>query len=78
MNVYKCWYRVIACLLSREIIICQNATGNLSFSWRKETIFIGFTAITFAVYEREQNWSPQTTPYKVLLAILGDYLFSGK
>ena len=39
MNVYKCWYRVIVVLLSHQIIICQNATSNISFSWRTETIF---------------------------------------
>ena len=31
MNVYKCWYRVIVVLLSHQIIICQNATSNISF-----------------------------------------------
>ena len=46
------------CLLSRQIILCQNG---LSFLWQKETIFIYFMVITFAVYEREQNWPPQTT-----------------
>ena len=37
--------------------------NSLSFLWRKETIFIYFMVITFVVYEREQNWPPQTTPH---------------
>ena len=43
--------------------------GNLLFLWRKETIFIYFTLITFAVYEREQNWPPQTAPHRFLSEI---------
>ena len=38
---------------------CQNATGNLSFLWQKGTKLINFTLITFAVYEREQNFCPK-------------------
>ena len=60
MNVWKCWYRVIVCLLSRQRSLCKNATGNLPFLWQKETIFIYFTVIIFEVYERKQNWSPKT------------------
>ena len=37
--------------------------NGLSFLWRKETIFFYFMVITFAVYEREQNWPPQTAPH---------------
>ena len=51
--------RVIVCLLIRQISLCKNATGNLSFLRRKETIFIYFTVIIFVVYEREQNWCPR-------------------
>ena len=52
------------CVLSRQIILCQNATGDLSFLWRKKTIFIYFMVISFAVYERDQNLPPQTTPHQ--------------
>ena len=38
---------------------CQNATGNLSFLWQKGTKLITFKLITFAVYEREQNFCPK-------------------
>ena len=69
MNVYKCWYRVIVVLLSHQIIICLNATSNISFSWRTETIFFYFTAITFAVYERVQNWPSQIEPNQLLSQI---------
>ena len=69
MNVYKCWYRVIVVLLSHQIIICQNATSNI-FSWRTETIFFFyFTVITFAVYERAQNWPSQIEPNQLLSQI---------
>ena len=34
---------------------CQSAMGTLSFSWRKETIFIHFTLIIFAVYETDSR-----------------------
>ena len=51
--------RVIVCLLICQIGLCKNATGNLSFLRRKETIFIYFTVIIFVVYEREQNWCPR-------------------
>ena len=57
------------CVLSRQIILCQNATGDLSFLWRKKTIFIYFMVISFAVYERDQNLPPQTTPHQFLSEI---------
>ena len=60
---------MIVCLLSRQISLCKNATGNLSFLWEKETIFIYVTIIIFVVYERKQSWSPQTTPHQFLAEI---------
>ena len=42
-----------------QVTRCQNATGNLSFIWQKGTKLINFTLITFAVYEREQNFCPK-------------------
>ena len=69
MNVLKSWYRVIVSLLSRQKSLCKNATRNVSFLCGKETIFIYFTVITFVVYEKEQNWPPQTTPHKILSEI---------
>ena len=57
------------CVLSRQIILCQNATGNLSFIWQKIYIFMYSKVITFVVYEREQNWPPQTTPHQFLSEI---------
>ena len=69
-NVYKCWYRVIVVLLSHQKIIFQNATSNISFSRRTETIFFFyFTVITFAVYERTQNWPSQIEPNQLLSQI---------
>ena len=43
--------------------------GQLIIFIQKETIFISFTLITFAVYEREQNWPPQTVPHQILSEI---------
>ena len=43
--------------------------GNLLFLSQKQTIFIYFTLITFADYEREQNWPPQTAPHRFLSEI---------
>ena len=60
---------MIVSLLSRQISLCKNATRNVSFLCRKETIFIYFTVITFVVYEKEQNWPPQTTPHQILSEI---------
>ena len=60
---------MIVFLLSHQIILCRNATGNLSFLCRKETIFIYFTVISFVVYEKEQNWPPRTTPHQFLSEI---------
>ena len=51
---------MIVFLLSHQIILCRNATGNLSFLCRKETIFIYFTVITFVVYEKNK-----TGPHKL-------------
>ena len=69
MNVYKFWYRKFHFPIVMDnwgrpvgwvyVSRCQNATGNLSFLWRKETMSIYFTLITFAVYEREQNFCPK-------------------
>ena len=52
--------------------------NGLSFLWRKETIFIYFMVITFAVYEREQNWPPSNNTPLIFVRNLGDSLFSGK
>ena len=42
---------------------------NLLFLSQKQTIFIYFTLITFADYERGQNWPPQTAPHRFLSEI---------
>ena len=52
--------------------------NGLSFLWRKETIFIYFMVITFAVYEREQNWPLSNNTPLIFVRNLGDSLFSGK
>ena len=36
---------------------------------KKNTIFIYFMVISFAVYERDQNLPPQTTPHQFLSEI---------
>ena len=58
MNVYKCWYRVIVCLLSRQIIIRQNATGNLPFSWRRN--FLQRTSNFFLLMSGTSDYSEFT------------------
>ena len=45
MNVYKCWYRVIVCLLSRQIIIRQTQRVTYHFhgvetSFKEPVIFL--------------------------------------
>ena len=44
--------------------------GNLLFLYFTFIFtFIYFTLITFAEYEREQNWPPQTAPHRFLSEI---------